>query len=193
MPLFLDRRLNLHREQTKHPFSNLPSLFLDIRSVIVRTIIRNPWCHYVLPHSLSWNPCLDSSDGIDLLMRLLAYDPEKRLTGALPCPALHYNSKIYAKRRILMHTHNFHDHHQFFSFSSSEASEGLAHGYLHQSPFPRQEGLMPTFRTLHGDGGAGSVAGQVQGRGLKLGYDAGRGGGSGSDHSYYHQRKRPKH
>ena len=75
-----------------------------------------------------------------------------------------------------------------------QASEALQHAYLHESPFPKQEALMPTFRTRHDDdniSGTSNVLGNKDKGGLGLGY-RNISGNSNSNNSNIGQWKRQR-
>jgi hypothetical protein len=56
MPMVQDMKIDIAREQAKNPFCNLPSFFMDL-----------------------------CEEGTDLLILLLAYDPERRITVSANC------------------------------------------------------------------------------------------------------------
>lgn len=102
MPLVQDMKVDLVREQVKNPFCKLPSYFMDI-----------------------------GDDGTDLLLLLLAYDPERRTN--VSCRR---HSKFYC---LFLN---------WFSFTV-QAVEAMKHEYFRRLPYPTDEVLMPTFPTLH--------------------------------------------
>ena len=75
-----------------------------------------------------------------------------------------------------------------------QASEALQHTYLHQSPFPKQEALMPTFRTRHDDddiSGISNILGNKDNKeGLGLGYRSSNDNSNGNSNIGQWKRQR---